>query len=210
MSVKEVASDHDFFDPAYIKRWTEAIARYRPERREVFKAFAAEIGKMENNDLSAAELGSGPGFLAESLLQNCRISRYALVDFSPQMLELSRKRLERFADRTVFFQRDFKKPDWTNGIPAGFDVIVSLQAVHELRHASRIPRLYAQLYQLLIPGGRMLICDHVNSPHPGHHQAAHFMTVAEHLASFKEAGFIGAREICPAADLSLMAAEKPK
>jgi len=87
--------------------------------------------------------------------------------------------------------------------------VVPLQAVHELRHASRIPKLYAQLYTLLVPGGRMLICDHVNSSSPSGHRAAHFMTVEEHLSTFKEVGFIKAREICPAADLSLMAAEKP-
>jgi hypothetical protein len=35
------------------------------------------------------------------------------------------------------------------------------------------------------------------------------MTVEEHLSTFNELGFIRAREICAAADLSLMAAEKP-
>jgi hypothetical protein len=35
------------------------------------------------------------------------------------------------------------------------------------------------------------------------------MTVEEHLSTFNKAGFINAREICTAADLSLMAAEKP-
>jgi hypothetical protein len=34
------------------------------------------------------------------------------------------------------------------------------------------------------------------------------MTVEEHLSTFKEVGFIRTREICPAADLSLIAAEK--
>lgn len=34
------------------------------------------------------------------------------------------------------------------------------------------------------------------------------MTVAEHLSTFEKVGFIKAREICPAADLILMAAEK--
>jgi predicted methyltransferase len=81
--------------------------------------------------------------------------------------------------------------------------------VHELRHASRIPKLYAQLYSLLVPGGSLLICDHVNSSSRSGHHADHFMTVEEHLSTFKEVGFIRAREICPAADLSLMAAEKP-
>ena len=54
-----------------------------------------------------------------------------------------------------------------------------------------------------------LICDHFNSSSPSGHQAAHFMTVEEHLSTFDDVGFITAREICRAADLSLMSAEKP-
>ena len=135
--------------------------------------------------------------------------RYTLVDFSPHMLELSRERLAGFKDRTVFFQRDFKKKSWSAAIPADFDLIVSLQAVHELRHASRIPSLYAQLYNLLVPRGSLLVCDHVNSRLSSYYRAAHFMTVEEHLSTFKELGFVRAREICAAADLSLMGAEKP-
>ena len=209
MSVKEVRSDHDFFDPAYVKHWSESISRYRPERKRLFEVFAAEAARIKKGALSVFELGCGPGFLAEALLKYCEIARYTLVDFSPQMLDLSRSRLAKFQDRTIFIQADFKKADWAAGIPAGFDLIVSLQAVHELRHASRIPKLYGQLYSLLVPGGTILICDHVNSSLPSDHRAAHFMTVEEHLSTFKKAGFINAREICPAADLSLMAAETP-
>ena len=208
MNVKEVPSDHDFFDPAYVKQWTDSIIRYRPERKQVFRAFAAEAARIKKDSLSVFELGCGPGFLAEALLENCQIARYTLVDFSPQMLELTRSRLAKFKDKTVFIQRNFKEENWTDAVPAGFDLIVSLQAVHELRHASRIPKLYAQLYSLLVPGGTILICDHVNSSSPSSHRAAHFMTVEEHLSTLKEVGFIKAREVCPAVDLSLMAAEK--
>jgi SAM-dependent methyltransferase len=210
MSVKEVPSDHDFFDPAYVKHWTESISRYRPERKPLFEVFAAEAARIKKGALSVFELGCGPGFLAEALLKNCEIARYTLLDFSPRMLELSRSRLAKFHDRTVFIQADFKKADWTVKVGAGFDLIVSLQAVHELRHASRIPKLYAQLHGLLVPGGIILVCDHVNSSSPPGHRAAHFMTVEEHLSTFKKVGFINGREICPAADLSLMAAEKPQ
>jgi hypothetical protein len=58
-------------------------------------------------------------------------------------------------------------------------------------------------------GGSILICDHVNFSSPSGHRADHFMTVEEHLPTFEEVGFIKAREIGPAADRSLMAAEKP-
>jgi SAM-dependent methyltransferase len=208
MSVKEVPSDHDFFDPAYVKHWSDSITRYRPERKKLFKAFVAEAARIKKSALSVFELGCGPGFLAEALLENCNIARYTLVDFSPEMLKLSGSRLAKFIDQIVFIQANFKKENWTNAIAAGFDVIVSLQAVHELRHASRIPKLYSQLHELLVPGGKILICDHVNSP--SGYRAAHFMTVEEHLATFNKVGFINPREICPAADLSLMAAERPQ
>ncbi|HUK42514.1 MAG TPA: class I SAM-dependent methyltransferase [Candidatus Acidoferrales bacterium] len=210
MSVKEVPSNHDFFDPAYVKQWTDSIMRYRPERKQLLKAFAAETAQIQKDGLSVFELGSGPGLLAEALLQNCQIERYTLMDFSPQMLELSRKRLAKFKDQTVFIRADFKKNNWTAAVSGGFDLIVSLQAVHELRHASRIPKLYAQLDTLLVPGGSLLICDHVNSPSSSGNREAHFMTVKEHLSAFAEVGFIKPREICPAADLSLMRAEKPQ
>jgi len=152
MKLKEVPSDHDFFDPAYVKQWSDSITRYRPERKKLFKAFAAEAVRMNTGALSVFELGCGPGFLAEALLENCDIARYTLVDFSPEMLRLSRSRLAKFTDRLVFIQADFKKHNWTDAVPPGFDLIVSLQAVHELRHASRIPKLYSQLHKLLVPG----------------------------------------------------------
>lgn len=207
MSVKEVPSDHDFFDPAYVKHWSDSITRYRPERQKLFKAFATEAARIKKSALSVFELGCGPGFLAEALLNNCDIARYTLLDFSPEMLKLSRNRLAKFKDRVVFIDADFKRENWTDAVPPGFDLIVSLQAVHELRHASRIPKLYAQLYELIVPGGKILICDHVNLP--SGYRAAHFMTVEEHLSTFKKVGFINPKEICPAADLSLMTAEKP-
>jgi SAM-dependent methyltransferase len=151
----------------------------------LFEVFAAEAARIKKGPLSVFELGCGPGFLAEALLKNCEIVRYTLIDFSPQMLDLSRSRLEKFQERSVFIQADFKKADWAAGIDACFDLIVSLQAVHELRHASRIPKLYAQLHSLLVPGGTILICDHVNSFSPSGHRAAHFMTVEEHRPSRK-------------------------
>ena len=109
MNVKEVPSDHDFFDPAYVKQWTDSIIRYRPEREQVFRAFAAEAARIEKPALSVFELGCGPGFLAEALLENCQIERYTLIDFSPQMLELSRNRLAKFKDKTVFIQARFQR-----------------------------------------------------------------------------------------------------
>jgi hypothetical protein len=90
------------------------------------------------------EPGCGPGFLAEQLLQNGKISRYTLVDFSPHMLELSRERLAGFKDRTVFFQRDFKKKSWTAAIPADFDLVTGKTGASVIQASSDVVRVAVQ------------------------------------------------------------------
>ena len=49
---------------------------------------------------------------------------------------------------------------------------------------------------LLVPGRTIVICDQVNCSSPSSHRAANFMTVEEHLSTFKKVGFINAGEIC--------------
>src|SRR5215467_4183092 len=121
MSVREVPSDHDFFDPAYVRKWSDSILRYRPERQQLFEAFSAEAKRIQKAGLSVFELGCGPGFLAEALLKRCTITRYTLLDFSPHMLELSRKRLAPFEGQTDFIQQDFKQESWTEVLSTQFD-----------------------------------------------------------------------------------------
>lgn len=197
----EVPSHHDYFDKAYVKEWAENAIKERPERRAFFDAFVREACGAQRQEISVLELGPGPGFLAEQLLDRCSISSYYLFDFSPFMFELSRSRLGRFEGKTVFLKGDFKKKNWPRPLPRNFDLVVSLQCVHELRHAERIPRLYAQIYRLLAPGGLFLMCDHVNARR---NQRAHFMTVAEHLSALEGVGFTEVREVFQKVDMSLM------
>jgi hypothetical protein len=58
-----------------------------------------------------------------------------------------------------FLQRDFREPDWSAAL-ASFDAVVTLQAVHEVRHVTKVPALLAQARQCLFPSGILLCCDH--------------------------------------------------
>ena len=199
--MKDVPSHHDFFDRAYVKRWAERAIRERPERWLFFDAFVREALKIPKKEISVLEFGSGPGFLAEQLLDHCAISKYCLFDISPFMRELSRGRLARFSEKTVFLKGDFRKEHWSRNLPRNFDLVVSLQSVHELRHARHIPRLYEEVYSLLVSGGLFLVCDHVNERRSG---PAHFMSVAEHISTLEEAGFAEAAEVLSEVDMSLI------
>ena len=157
----EFTGPHDYFDESYVREWAGVANSRRPFRAEFFDAFAAEVASLP--DPKVLDLGSGPGFLAENILGRCTVASYHLFDFSPHMLDLSRARLESFDDRVFFHQGSFLDAGWWQSLPGPFDVVVSLQAVHEVRNADRIPQLYSELRLLLREGGMMLIADQVNS-----------------------------------------------
>ena len=75
------------------------------------------------------------------------------------MHALAAERLGERAASVRFVERSFREPAWVDGL-GPFDVIVTNQAVHELRHKDYAATLHAQARTLLAPGGRYLVCDH--------------------------------------------------
>jgi SAM-dependent methyltransferase len=133
------------------------------------------------------ELGSGPGFLAQYLLQALSEVSYVMLDFSAAMHDLARARLGELARRAEFIEGDFKQPGWHAGL-GEFGCAVTLQAVHELRHKRYAPALHAQVRELLAPGGFYLVCDHYCGP-DGMQNDRLYMSVEEQRQALSEAGF---------------------
>ena len=61
------------------------------------------------------------------------------------MHDLSRDRLGSFKEKTVFLEGGFSKDKWGEVVPSKVDRVASLQSVHEVRHSSKIPRLYKEI-----------------------------------------------------------------
>src|SRR5262249_24751224 len=138
---------------------------------------------------SVIELGSGPGFLAEYILARCpTIEQYTLLDFSPHMLAMSRDRLEVFHARASFLQMDFKHSGWADKMILAYDCIVTIQAVHELRHKRHALQFYKECSRLLKHSGLFLVCDRLPQDESDHDRAL-FMTEEEQLGAIREAGF---------------------
>ena len=159
MNPPDVPSPIDFHDPAQALTWMQDTVRIRPWRPRFFAAFAAALNGYGDAPLSVLELGSGPGHLAATILSACPVSEYVALDFSDAMHELARAHLGPLANRVRFERRDFREPDWTSGF-SPFDVVLTLQAVHETRHRTRSPALFQQIRGSLKPGGLFLYCDH--------------------------------------------------
>jgi tRNA (cmo5U34)-methyltransferase len=111
------------------------------------------------------DLGSGDGRLL-ALVKLARPGvRAVAVDFSATMLERLRSRFAEDPNVEVV------PHDLNRSLPklARFDAVVSSFAIHHIPH-ERKRSLYAEVYDLLAPGGVFLNLEHVSSPSEALHQ----------------------------------------
>jgi SAM-dependent methyltransferase len=158
MSIVEVPTPIDFRLMGDCLEW-ESKAMARPFRLDFFEAITNRLRKLNVSELSILELGSGPGFLALYILETLPEVQISLLDFSPAMHELAGKRLATYVERVKFVERNFKEVDWAEGLGT-YDVVVTIQSVHELRHKLYAEALHRQVKTLLKEQGCYLVCDH--------------------------------------------------
>ena len=202
MTTLDVPSPIDLRLMSDARPWAETALARRPVRPEFFDAFAREIARA---DARVLELGSGPGFLADHLLRAMPSLRYVALDFSPAMHELAAERLGERAARVRFVERSFREPAWVDGL-GRFDVVVTHQAVHELRHKDHATALHAQVRPLLAVTGRYLVCDHFLGE-GGLSNDQLYMTVDEQRDALSAAGFENVEPVLVKGGLALHGAQ---
>ena len=202
----DVPYGNDWDSAEEVAAWAGEADRIRPWRARIRDHIARRVAQLRPG-ARVLELGAGPGFLAHHVLQSCpNLAGYALLDFSEPMLALSRERLARFPAAS-FVLASFKSEDWVSRVAGPFDCVLSMQAVHELRHKRHALRLYEQVWQVLAVPGRILICDHTpfdDSPT----SAALYMTPREQQEALAEAGFSGVQVELTIDSLVLYAGER--
>lgn len=194
----DVPSPIDLREHGDATKWAAEADVKRPYRAEVRRAIAgivaevgrarvldaAKLGILDASRLHVLELGSGPGLLAAAILDACDVERYVCLDFSQPMLDMAR---DRNGDRAQYVRSDFRDELPVDG---PFDAIVSMQAIHELRHKRHAEPLYRRLHPLVRPGGVVVISDHQPD---GSEKPNLAMTDAEQIAKLTAAGFGNAR-----------------
>ena len=191
----DVPSPIDLRDPEAARAWLADAEARRPYRVAVRARIAEEVAA--RGARRVIELGGGPGLLAEAVIAASGAA-YTLVDFSAPMLELAGAR----APAARCELRDLRDPRWMDGLGA-FDAAVTMQAVHELRHKWRAPRLYEQVHALLAPGSVYVVCDH----EPADARPL-FMTASEQHGALAEAGFGELRTVMTVGTLYVIVAAR--
>jgi len=203
---QDVPYGNDWDSTAEALVWTAEADQKRPWRSQLRDRIATRVAALGPHT-RVLELGSGPGLLAHRVLQQCpNVETYTLMDFSEPMLALSRKRLAAFPAAS-FVLTSFKSVDWPHRAEARFDCVVSMQAVHELRHKRHALRLFEQVHDVLAVPGLILICDHTpfdDSPK----SIALYMTEQEQQDALAKAGFASVHIELSLNGLVLYAGEK--
>jgi len=191
--IVDVPSPIDLRNEADARAWTRTAMELRPFRRTFFDAFAAALRTLDVERPRVLELGAGPGFLADHLLRALPALSYVMLDFSAAMHALAAERLGPRVAQVQQVERSFKQAGF--GADLGpFDAVVTMQAVHELRHKQYAHALHAEVRGLLAPGGRYLVCDHFVGD-GGMKNDQLYMTIAEQRAALAGAGFSDVQEI---------------
>jgi SAM-dependent methyltransferase len=185
--IQEVPSPIDLRVMADALEWEATAMVKRPWRREFFTQFASAIATAKVPVSRVLELGSGPGFLAEHLLQSLPTISYVALDFSSAMHQLASERLGSMCSRTHFVERSFRESGWAGDL-GKLECIVTNQAVHELRHKHYAKALHTEARQLLAPDGLYLVCDHFVGE-GGMKNEQLYMTIEEQGAALLGAGF---------------------
>jgi SAM-dependent methyltransferase len=186
-SDEDVASPIDLRTMADARDWAATAMEKRPWREDFFQRFVDELRGLRLERPSVLELGSGPGFLASRVLEAIPDIQYTMLDFSPAMHALARERLGPLAGPVRQVEADFRRAGWSAGL-GRFDAVITMQAVHELRHKKHAAGLHASVRSLLAADGRYLMCDHYVGP-DGMRDAALYMTVPEQRDALQSAGF---------------------
>lgn len=155
-----------YLDPAQARRVYDRIGKWQDlggfYEREAMGVMldAAQLGSAR----SVVEIGCGTGSLAESLLRE-RLpadAGYLGLDVSPAMVEMTRRRLEPFADRAEILLVDGRSP-W----PLADHRVDRVLAVYvlDLYSPEATDEFFAEADRVLRPGGLVAVASLVRGEH---------------------------------------------
>ena len=185
---KFVGVQHEFHDNQCVLDWANRFVP-TPERLQLFDTIIQQIGETQLPAQHLVELGIGPGYLAERLLEKVSNVTYEGIDFSSPMLNLASIRLAAHMSRIKLTQADLINEDWEEKVAWPVGAIISTWALHDLGSEENTMKVYQACRRLLVDGGILLNGDFVKPEGTQHDYEAGRFLVSRHLELLKESGF---------------------
>ena len=188
MNETVIGADHEFHDRDFALAWSE---RFSPtaQRLELFELVLGELRAAIPAHGRVVELGIGPVYLANHILQAMSDISYCSIDFSTPMLDIARARLERYASRITYLQADLVDDDWQEAVAGPVDAVISTWALHDLGSQQNVQTVYAKSAGALRGRGILLNGDFIRPDGATQVFEAGRFEVARHLELMRQTGF---------------------
>jgi SAM-dependent methyltransferase len=188
MEKRYVGAEHAFHDADFVHGWAKRF-RPTPPRTALFELILQELADRLPPGTHLVELGLGPGYLAEHLLQRLPGVRYTGVDFSEPMLTIAQRRLATHGERLTPLRADLLEAGWTRQLQHPVHAIVTTWSLHDLGGEAQTAAVYAACAGALVPGGLFLNGDFIRPAGTRHDYEPGRFGIDRHLALLRGAGF---------------------
>ncbi|MEU8661177.1 class I SAM-dependent methyltransferase [Actinoplanes philippinensis] len=143
----------------YQESWDRQQEAFMPDREERFAAMLTAVAAVTGGEPPRLlDLAGGTGTISLRTLARFPGARLTLVDQDPVLLTIARSSLR---DRATVVDADLGDPGWRAKLPQEpFDAVLTATALHWLP-AERVAALYAEVREVLRPGGLFANADHM-------------------------------------------------
>ncbi|MFF4874562.1 class I SAM-dependent methyltransferase [Micromonospora sp. NPDC000668] len=144
---------------AWQESWDRQQEAYLPDREHRFAAMLDAVDAVTDGaPPRLLDLAGGTGTISLRTLHRHPDARVTLLDLDPALLALARASL---AERATVVTADLARADWADALPyRDFDAVLTATALHWLP-AERLAGLYAEIRDVLRPGGIVVNADHM-------------------------------------------------
>lgn len=191
MTTDFVGAEHEFHNKEFARDWSDRFVP-TPERLRLFDLIFSQLQTAIPGDGCIVELGMGPGYLADYLLERLPEVSYCGIDFSSPMLDIAGERLKKYSPRVVYTQADLVEDAWEQSVSGPVHAIVSTWALHDLGSPENINTVYERSYRALENNGILVNGDFIKpDAAPQEFEGGRFY-VARHLELLGNTGFANA------------------
>jgi trans-aconitate methyltransferase len=144
---------------AWQESWDRQQEAFMPDREHRFAAMLDAVAAVTGGEPPRLlDLAGGTGTISLRTLARFPGARLTVLDQDPVLLTIAESSLR---DRATIIDADLGDPGWRAKLPdEPFDAVLTATALHWLP-AERVSALYAEILQVLRPGGIFANADHM-------------------------------------------------